>query len=70
MIYSTIVEKNESALQQIIDALDLFEKERFVAGIQAGRFSKYEIVQTLEMVQVYQKRMNILFLEMGSYLKE
>ena len=33
MIYSTIVEKNESALQQIIEALDLFEKERFVAGI-------------------------------------
>ena len=59
MIYSTIVEKNESALQQIIDALDLFEKERFVAGIQAGRFSKYEIAQTLEMVQLYQKRMNV-----------
>ena len=59
MIYSTIVEKNESALQQIIEALDLFEKERFVAGIQAGRFSKYEIEQTLEMVQLYQKRMNV-----------
>lgn len=59
MIYSTIVEKNESALQQIIDALDLFEKERFVAGIQAGRFSKYEIAQTLDMVQLYQKRMNV-----------
>ena len=59
MIYSTIVEKDESALQKIIEALDQFDEKRFVAGIQAGDLTKYEIEQTLDAVQLYQMRMNV-----------
>lgn len=58
MIYSTIVEKDESALKKIIEALDRFEKDRFIAGIQVGNFSMYDIEQELNMVQMYQARMN------------
>ena len=59
MTFSTIVEKDKTALEQIIGALNQFEKERFIAGIQAGRYSAYQIEQTSEMVHVYQSKMNM-----------
>ena len=35
MRYSTIVEKDDKTLVEIIEALEQFERERFIAGIQA-----------------------------------
>ena len=59
MIFSTIVEQDKTALEQIIGALNQFEKERFIAGIQAGRYTTYQIEQTSEMVHMYQSKMNM-----------
>lgn len=36
MRYSTIVEKDDKTLLEIIDALEQFEQDRFIAGIQDG----------------------------------
>lgn len=59
MRYLTIVEKDDKTLVEIIDALEQFEEERFVAGIQARHYTKYDIEQALDMVASYQSRMNI-----------
>ena len=59
MKYSTIVEKDDKTLLEIIDALNQFEKERFIAGIQARHYTLFQIEQTLDMVHVYQSRMNM-----------
>ena len=45
MIYSTIVEKDESALKKILEALEKFDENRFIAGLQAGNITRYEILQ-------------------------
>ena len=59
MRYSTIVEHDEQTLLEIISALEQFEEDRFIAGIQARKFSPYQIEQTLDMVRVYQLRINM-----------
>ena len=59
MRYSTIVEKDDKTLLDIIAALEQFEQDRFIAGIQARHYTKYDIEQALDMVATYQSRMNI-----------
>ena len=59
MRYSTIVEKDDKTLLEIIAALEQFEQDRFIAGIQARHYTKYDIEQALDMVNTYQSRMNI-----------
>lgn len=59
MRYSTIVEKDDKTLLEIIDALEQFEQDRFIAGIQARHYTKYDIEQALDMVTSYQSRMNV-----------
>ncbi len=59
MRYSTIVEQDDKTLLEIISALEQFEQSRFIAGIQARKYSPYQIEQTLDMVRVYQLRMNM-----------
>jgi len=59
MRYSTIVEQDDSALMEIINALNQFEQERFIAAIQAGNCKPYDIQQTLDLVRLYQLRMNV-----------
>jgi len=59
MRYSTIVEHDEKTLTEISSALEQFEEERFVAGIQARKYTLYDIEQAIDMVQAYQSRMNI-----------
>ena len=44
MKYSTIVEKDDKTLLEIIDALNQFEKERFIAGIQARHYTLFQYV--------------------------
>ena len=59
MRYTTIVEKSDKTLLEIIGALEQFEKDRFIAGIQARHYTKFQIEQTLDMVRSYQSRMNM-----------
>ena len=59
MRYSTIVEKDDKTLVEIITALEQFEQDRFIAGIQARHYTKYDVEQTLDMVTSYQSKMNI-----------
>ncbi len=59
MRYSTIVEHDDKALLEIIDALEQFEKDRFIAGIQARNYTTFDLEQVLEMIHVYQSKMNI-----------
>ena len=59
MRYSTIVEKDDKTLLEIIDMLEQFEKERFIAGLQMRHYSTFQIEQTLDMVRSYQSRLNM-----------
>lgn len=59
MRYSTIVEKDDKTLLEIIDMLEQFEKDKFIAGLQMRHYSLFQIEQTLDMVCSYQARMNI-----------
>ena len=59
MRYSTIVEKDDKTLVEIITALEQFEQDRFIAGIQVRHYTKYDIEQALDMVNSYQSRMNV-----------
>jgi hypothetical protein len=59
MRYSTIVEKNDKTLLEIIEMLEQFEKDKFIAGLQMRHYSQFQIDQTLDMVRSYQARMNI-----------
>ena len=59
MRYSTIVEKDDKTLLEIIDMLEQFEKDKFIAGLQMRHYSQFQIEQTLDMVRSYQARMNI-----------
>lgn len=43
MRYSTIVEKDDKTLLEIIAVLEQFEQSRFIAGIQARHYTKYDI---------------------------
>ena len=51
MRYSTIVEKDDKTLLEIIEMLEQFEKERFIAGLQMRHYSTFQIEQTLDMVR-------------------
>ena len=51
MRYSTIVEKNDKTLLEIIDMLEQFEKDKFIAGLQMRHYSQFQIEQTLDMVR-------------------
>ncbi len=59
MIPNTIVEKDDSGLLMVLDALDELLEEKFIEGIRSKHRSLYEIEQTLEMVKIYQHRVNI-----------
>lgn len=59
MRYSTIVEKDDKTLVEIIEALEQFERERFIAGIQARHYTKFDIEQAIDMVVSYQSKMNV-----------
>jgi len=59
MRYSTIVEKDDKTFLEIIEMLEQFEKERFIAGLQMRHYSTFQIEQTLDMVRSYQSRLNM-----------
>ena len=59
MTPSTIVEKNESGLEMVIDALDKLNEERFIEGIRYRLHDAYEIGQVTEYLKSYQCRLNL-----------
>lgn len=59
MIPKTIVEHDESGLEMVLNFLDDLLTDRFIEGIRSKHRSIYEIEQTLEMVCIYQRRVNI-----------
>lgn len=59
MLPLTIVEKDSSGLEKVLDALDELVEERFIEGIRSKHRTEYEIEQTLEVIQIYQHRINM-----------
>ena len=55
----TIVEKDSSGLEKVLEALEGLLEERFVEGIKSKHRTLYEVEQALEMVRIYQHKINI-----------
>lgn len=55
----TIVENNLSGLEMVINALTELSEDRFIEGIRLKHHTTYEILQTNEMVKMYQNRVNV-----------
>ena len=58
MRYKTIVDKNDDGLEEIIEAVQQFEEDRFLASLSVRRYTPYDIQQTTLMVREYQTKMN------------
>ena len=58
MRYSTIVEKDDKTLLEIITAVQQFEEDRFLASLSVRRHTPYDIQQATLTVREYQARMN------------
>jgi hypothetical protein len=43
MRYSTIVEKDDKTLLEIIDMLEQFERDKFIAGLQMRHYSLFNV---------------------------
>lgn len=59
MLYSTIVQRDETGLTQIFDAAREFEKENVMEALVTCKFDQKKVVQTLNLVRMYQIRLNI-----------
>ena len=59
MTLTTIVEHDTSGLEMVIKALDKLDEERFVEGIRCRHRNMYEVEQMTEMVEIYQRRVNV-----------
>lgn len=59
MVPTTIVDKDESGLEMVLRALNELQKERFIEGIRSKHRTLYEIEQTNETIEMYQRRVNI-----------
>lgn len=58
MKYATIVENNESGLNQIIRAAEKFEESRFLQGIQQRCYTAEDIQWATDRVREYQQKLN------------
>ena len=59
MLYSTIVQRDETGLNQIYEAARDFEEENVLEALVACKFNQKKIEQTLSLVRMYQLRLNI-----------
>lgn len=59
MTTTTIVERDESGLVTVLDALDKLSEERFIEGIRCRLRDAYEIGQVTEHLKSFQCRLNI-----------
>ena len=58
MLYSTIVQRDETGFNQIYDAAREFEELNVLEAIIACKFDTKKIEQTLNLVRMYQLRLN------------
>ena len=58
MLFSTIVQRDETCFNQIIDAAREFEEQNALEAIITCKFSKMKVEQTLNIVRSYQLRLN------------
>jgi len=58
MLYSTIVQRDETGLNMIYDAAREFEQENVLEAIVSCRFDYNKVQQTLFLVREYQQRLN------------
>lgn len=58
MLYSTIVQRDETGFNMIYDAAREFEHENVLEAITSCKFSMKKVEQTLNLVRMYQLRLN------------
>lgn len=58
MLYTTIVQRDETCFNQIYDAAREFEELNVLEAITACKFTKKKVEQTLNLVRAYQLRLN------------
>ena len=58
MLYSTIVNRDETGLNQIYEAARAFEEENVLEALVTCKFDKKKVEQTLNLVRMYQYRLN------------
>lgn len=59
MLYSTIVQRDETGLDQIYDAAREFENENLMEALLSCKFDMKKVNQTLGLVRIYQNRLNL-----------
>ena len=59
MQYTTIVDKDETGLKQIIASAKKFEEDRFLEGIHQRCYTAQDIQVAIDKVREYQARLNI-----------
>jgi hypothetical protein len=59
MLYSTIVKRDETGLNQIYDAAREFEQENVMEALITCKFDMKKVEHTLNLVRLYQARLNI-----------
>ncbi|MBQ8051700.1 MAG: hypothetical protein IJ197_09045 [Bacteroidaceae bacterium] len=59
MLYSTIVQRDETGFNQIYDAARDFEEENVLEALLTCKFDMKKVEQTLNLVRIYQNRLNI-----------
>jgi hypothetical protein len=67
MLYSTIVQRDETGLNQIFEAAKEFDELNVLEAIVDCRFDKRKIEQTLSLVRMYQMRLNIESAELVAF---
>ena len=67
MRYNTIVEKSDDGLVEIIRAVEQFEEDRFLAGLELRRYTAYDVQQMAMTVREYQAKMNREVLALGKF---
>lgn len=58
MLYSTIVQRDETGLNKIYDAARAFEEENVMEALLTCKFNQKRVLQTLDLVREYQSRLN------------
>ena len=58
MLYSTIVQRDESGLNQIYEAAREFERENVMEALLTCKFDRRKVEKTLDLVRMYQYRLN------------
>ena len=59
MLYSTIVQRDETGFNQIYEAAREFEEENVLEALLTCKFDMKKVDQTLNLVRMYQNRLNI-----------